>query len=131
MKRPVVIQGSQVCVAVHQAEIKIYGNAKALASIANQLKWLSQSAPEQNNERHIRSHMLASKTDVMSDDTYFVLHEEGVDCLRFTDQCAEINGEQVTLLGLEVTFMNITEGQMEALKQHRPTGLLPDTDEVT
>lgn len=129
MEQPKKIPGTRLCLVVTKSGLKAYGNASALKSLASWLEWVAASNPAEHFECHV-------EMDLESDESKFegkvprnvwvLLQRELAGTLDVREKVI-VEGEPVDSHGFGLTFMAVSESELDDMARLQSTGILPDS----
>jgi hypothetical protein len=118
--KPNVQKGARICMAVTQDGVTVYGNKIGLESLSEWLAWIAKNNPSENYECHTKMYL-------MDDDCVFEGKKpNNIWVLKSKDVAHSFYEENETCPGFELTFMGVTEKDLDEMAQHQKTGILPD-----
>ena len=123
MEQPYEIPGARVCVLRYYDETKILGNIPGFKLLGLWIAWLADSPPGENYHIHLLWHLesRASRFDGVKPKNVWFLDEPEEAKGRSLDDVPE----DAASIPFEVTFMVLTDAQLDELAEAQETGLIP------
>jgi hypothetical protein len=104
-------KGSRACITVAPDGVKIYGNAAAFESLARIMSWIASAAPSENFECHL-------PLSLQDDDAIFGKADNPNAWVVIDPALRNLMKPRTSRdMGFEVTFMALSEGQLDELQR--------------
>ena len=124
---PKTIPGSRICFALSRDGVTAYGNNKALRSLSQWLDWLAKTDPATHNECHV-SLSLESEEVILKGKrpkNVWILAEREFTPLLKSMSIKDVDGGKLRSVGFEMTFMAVTDDELDKMQKHQKSGVLP------
>ena len=117
---PTKKKGSKLCITVTKDGVTVYGNKIGFESLSEWLSWIAKADESDHFECHV-------KMSLMDDDCIFEGKKpKNISVLTDKELAHQFSEESETHPGFELTFMGVTDYELDEMEQHQKTGLLPD-----
>jgi len=121
--QPKDIPGARVCILRYHDETRISSNIAGFKLLGQWIAWLVDSQPEENFHIHLLWHLEseASRFDGVKPKNVWFLDEPEEAIIRDNEYVPE----DATIVKYEVTFMVLTDAQLDELAAAQETGIIP------
>jgi hypothetical protein len=111
-------RGVELCIAVRKGGVSLYGNPKALKTLAEWLSWIASASASERYHFHVPWHLENTFRKPTTPSNIWFLFDR-----RMSRAVGKPKKDE---LGFDVQFMAVTKADLARLRKRQSSGLVPN-----